>query len=198
MLVSALIMRRVLSCFLTLIFLLATSAAQNETPQQNATPQSVKLKGLKETVTITRDERGIPYIDAKNDEDLYFAQGYATAADRLWEMDLFRRTARGELAEILGAGPNNVVLDQDKLHRTYGFGQEAEAEAARASPKALVGLEAYARGVNAYAAALDPKSLPPEFQLLQYSFRPWTVADSFLIAKIFFEALSDTWRLDIM
>ena len=192
MLVSALIMRLVFICFLTLIFLLAPSAAQNESPQ------SVQIKGLKQRVTITRDERGIPYIDAKNDEDLYFAQGYATAADRLWEMDLFRRTARGELAEILGAGPNNVVLEQDKLHRTYGFAQEAEAEVAQASPKSLAIVEAYARGVNAYAASLDAKSLPPEFQILQYSFRPWTPADSFIIAKIFFEALSDTWRLDVM
>jgi len=113
-------MRRVFTCFLTLIFLLAPAAAQTESPQ------SVSIKGLKDRVTITRDERGIPYIDAKNDEDLYFAQGYATAADRLWEMDLFRRTARGELAEILGAGPNNVVLEQDKLHRTYGFAQEVD------------------------------------------------------------------------
>src|SRR5690242_20061472 len=194
MLVSALIMRRVLSCFLTLIFLLATSAAQNETPQQNATPQSLKIKGLKERVTITRDERGIPYIDAKNDDDLYFAQGYATAADRLWEMDLFRRNARGELAEILGNG----ALEQDKLHRTYGFAQEAEAEVAQASPKSLAIFEAYARGVNAYAASLDPKSMPPEFQILQYSFRPWTPADSLIIIKIFAESLSTTWRLDLM
>src|SRR5437763_2215434 len=111
MVVSALIMRPVLICFLTIVFFLAPSAAQNESPQ------SLQIKGLKERVTITRDERGIPYIDAKNDEDLYFAQGYATAADRLWQMDLFRRTARGELAEILGPGPNNIALDQDKLHR---------------------------------------------------------------------------------
>jgi penicillin amidase len=185
-------MRPVLTCFLTLIFFLAPSAAQNESPQ------SIQIKGLKERVTITRDERGIPYIDAKNDEDLYFAQGYATAADRLWQMDLFRRTARGELAEILGAGPNNVVLEQDKLHRTYGFAQAAEAEVAQASPKSRAIVEAYARGVNAYAASLDPKSLPPDFQILQYNFRPWTPADSFIIAKIFFEALSDTWRLDVM
>jgi penicillin amidase len=185
-------MRRVLIFLLTLTFFLAPSAAQNESPP------SVQIKGLKERVSITRDERGIPYIDAKNDEDLYFAQGYATAADRLWQMDLFRRTARGELAEVLGAGPNNVALDQDKLHRTYGFAQAAEAEVAQTSPKSLAVLEAYARGVNAYAASLDPKSLPPEFQILQYSFRPWTPADSFLIAKIFFEALSDTWRLDLM
>lgn len=185
-------MRRLLIFLLVFTFLLAPSIAHNQSPP------SVKIKGLKEPATITRDERGIPYIDAKNDEDLYFAQGYATAADRLWQMDLFRRTARGELAEVLGAGPNNVALDQDKLHRTYGFAQAAEAEVAQASPKSLAVLEAYARGVNAYASSLDAKSLPPEFQILQYSFRPWTPADSFIIAKIFFEALSDTWRLDVM
>ena len=113
-------------------------------------------------------------------------------------MDLFRRTARGELAEVLGAGPNNIAVDQDKLHRTYGFAQAAEAELANASQRSRTMLEAYARGVNAYASSLDPKSMPPEFQILQYSFRPWTPADSLVVVKIFFEALSDTWRLDIM
>ncbi|HEY0728509.1 MAG TPA: penicillin acylase family protein [Pyrinomonadaceae bacterium] len=185
-------MRRQLIFLLVFVFLLPPAIAQNQSRP------AVQVKGLKERVTITRDERGIPYVEAKSDEDLYFAQGYATAADRLWQMDLFRRTARGELAEVLGAGPNNVALDQDKLHRTYGFAQAAEAEVAQASPKSLAIIEAYARGVNAYASSLDPKSLPPEFQLLQYSFRPWTPADSFIIAKIFFEALSDTWRLDVM
>ncbi|HEX5885507.1 MAG TPA: penicillin acylase family protein, partial [Pyrinomonadaceae bacterium] len=74
----------------------------------------------------------------------------------------------------------------------------AEAELANASPRARAVLEAYARGVNAYAASLDPKSMPPEFQILSYGFRPWTPADSFVVVKIFFEALSDTWRLDVM
>ncbi|HYK20355.1 MAG TPA: penicillin acylase family protein, partial [Pyrinomonadaceae bacterium] len=166
--------------------------------QTTAQQQAIQMKGIKGRVTIRRDERGIPYIEAQNDEDLYFGQGYATAADRLWQLDLFRRTARGELAEVLGAGPNNFVLEQDKLHRTYGFAQAAEAEAANASPRARALLEAYARGVNAYAASLDAKSMPPEFQILQYSFRPWTPADSFVVIKIFFEALSDTWRLDLM
>jgi penicillin amidase len=113
-------------------------------------------------------------------------------------MDLFRRTVRGELAEVLTAGPGNFALDQDKLHRTYGFTQAVEAELAAASPRTRTVLEAYARGVNAYAASLDPKSMPPEFQILQYSFRPWTPTDSLAVIKIFCEALSDTWRLDIM
>jgi penicillin G amidase len=161
-------------------------------------PETTQLKGIKDTVTIRRDERGIPYIEAKNDEDLYFGQGYATAADRLWQMDLFRRTARGELAEVLGPGPGNIALDQDKLHRTYGFTQAVDAEYANASPRWRAVLEAYARGVNAYASSLDPKSRPPEFQVLNYDFRPWTPQDSLVVIKLFYEALSDSWRLDLM
>src|SRR5215216_3766504 len=187
-------MRRVAALLLLLVCFVSYPNSGNTAPQQHA----IQIQGIKDRVTIHRDERGIPYIEAQNDEDLYFGQGYATAADRLWQMDLFRRTARGELAEVLGAGPNNVALDQDKLHRTYGFSQAAEAELANASPRARAALEAYARGVNAYAASLDPKATPPEFQILQYSFRPWTPADSLVVVKIFFEALSDTWRLDLM
>ena len=187
-------MRRLAILLLGLLCFVTPHNSAQTAPQQNA----VQIKDIKDRITIRRDERGIPYVEAQNDEDLYFGQGYATAADRLWQMDLFRRTARGELAEVLGAGPNNIALDQDKLHRTYGFAQAAEAELAKASPRSRTMLEAYARGVNAFAASLDPKSMPPEFQLLQYSFRPWTAADSLVLLKIFFEALSDTWRLDIM
>jgi penicillin amidase len=187
-------MRRLAVLFPALLCLVIPLNSSQTAPQQTA----VQIKGIKDRITIRRDERGIPYVEAQNDEDLYFGQGYAAAQDRLWQMDLFRRTARGELAEILGAGPNNVVIDQDKLHRTYGFAQTAEAELANASPQTRATLEAYARGVNAYASSLDPKSMPPEFQILQYSFRPWTPADSLVVVKIFAEALSDTWRLDIM
>ena len=88
-------MQRVAVLFLALVCL-SGSIAQG---QQNA----VQIKGIKDKITIYRDERGIPYIEAKNDEDLYFAQGYVTAGDRLWQMDLMRRTERGELAEILGS-----------------------------------------------------------------------------------------------
>ncbi len=165
---------------------------------QDTSPQSIRLKGLKGRVVVRRDERGIPYIEATNDEDLYFGQGYATATDRLWQMDLFRRSARGELAEILTAGPNNSALEQDKQHRILGFAQVAEAEAAQCSPKSKALLEAYAAGVNAYIDSLTPKSLPPEFQILQYTPRHWTTADSLIIVKIFYESLSNTWRLDLM
>src|SRR5688572_13785095 len=122
----------------------------SQTATQHAQSQSLQLKGIKDKITIRRDDRGIPYIEAQNDEDLYFGQGYAQAADRLSQMDFFRRTARGELAEIVGT----LAVDQDKLHRTYGVSQAAEAEYASASPRSRALLEAYARGVNAYASSL--------------------------------------------
>ncbi|MBA3515962.1 MAG: penicillin acylase family protein [Pyrinomonadaceae bacterium] len=167
-----------------------TSAQQTGAAQS----QSVQVQGLRERVLVRRDERGIPYISAIHIEDLYFAQGYATAADRLWQMDLLRRTARGELAEILG----NNALEEDKRHRTFGFAQTADAELAQATPAARAVLEAYTRGVNTYIAGLDAKDLPPEFQILQYKPRPWTAADSLVVVKLFFESLSSTWRLDVM
>ncbi|MEP6819379.1 MAG: penicillin acylase family protein [bacterium] len=167
--------------------------AEQETADQ-ANTKTLALAGLHDRVTVRRDERGIPYIEAKNDEDLYFAQGYVTASDRLWQMDLLRRSERGELAEVLGSG----ALEQDKQHRTLGFTPEVEAELARATPATRTVLEAYAGGVNAYIASLDAKSLPPEFLILQYKPRPWTTADSLLVGKLFAEALSTTWRLDIM
>ncbi|MFN2516279.1 MAG: penicillin acylase family protein [Pyrinomonadaceae bacterium] len=187
----------IFTCFL---FLLQPSLRTSAEPKtgETANSRTVEITGLRDRVTIRRDERGIPYIQAKNDEDLYFAQGYVTANDRLWQMDLIRRNERGELAEVLGAGPNNSALEQDKQHRTLGFAQVVEAEFAQAPAQTRAILEAYARGVNAYMASLDAKTLPPEFQILQYKPRPWIPADSLLVVKLFSEALSSTWRLDVM
>ena len=172
-------------------------AAQQKTAEQTNS-LTLSIPGLHDRVIVRRDERGIPYIEAMNDDDLYFAQGYVTASDRLWQMDLLRRTERGELAEVMGSGPNNFVVDQDKQHRILGLAQEVDAEIAKAAPQTRNLLEVYARGVNAYIASLDARTLPPEFQILQYKPKPWTPADSLLVGKLFAEALSNTWRLDIM
>jgi penicillin amidase len=194
--------RKTATVLIVLALLFVSPQRSSVFAQQNTLDQATKkvltLAGLRDRVTVRRDERGIPYIEAKNDDDLYFAQGYVTASDRLWQMDLMRRTERGELAEVLTAGPNNVALDQDKQHRTLGLAQVVDAEFKQSPPWARALLEAYARGVNAYIASLDAKSLPPEFQILQYKPKPWTPGDSLLIGKLFAEGLSNTWRLDIM
>jgi len=79
----------------------SVSAAQTNLDQPGT--KTLTMAGLRDRVTVRRDERGIPYIEAKNEEDLYFAQGYVTAGDRLFQMDLVRRTERGELSEVLGS-----------------------------------------------------------------------------------------------
>ncbi len=188
--------RTIFCCLLLSLAAFATFALSETSAAAQTAP--TLIPGLIDQVIIRRDERGIPYIQAKNDHDLYLAQGFVTASDRLWQMDLLRRNERGELAEILSAGPNNGVLDQDKQHRTLGFTQVAEAEFAQASAQSRALLQAYADGVNAYIATLDARTLPPEFQILQYKPSPWTPVDSLLVIKVFAEALSSSWRLDVM
>lgn len=178
--------------YLVLILILTSACwAQTIAPQAEKT---LSVSGLKETVTVRRDGRGIPYIEAKSEADLSFAQGYVTASDRLWQMDLYRRVARGETAEIFG----RAVLEEDKRWRKFGFAAIAEETLKNTTPENRAALENYARGVNAYIATLEAKTLPIEFQILQYRPREWTPADSLVVSKIFDDALSNTWRLDLM
>jgi len=164
-------------------FCLAQTAAKN-----------LSVAGLKENVTVRRDARSIPYIEAKNDADLYFAQGYVTASDRLWQMDLLRRVARGELAELFG----KRVLEEDKRWRRYGFSKIAEESMATLNPQLKKALEDYTRGVNAFIATLDKDSLPAEFKILQYQPTPWKPTDTICIGKILAEGLSSTFRQDLI
>ncbi|MDQ3373150.1 MAG: penicillin acylase family protein [Acidobacteriota bacterium] len=156
--------------------------------------KTLSIAGLKEDVIIRRDERGIPHIEAKNEADLYFAQGYAIAQDRLWQMDLYRRVAGGETAEIFGA----TTLEEDKRWRKFGFAKIVTDTLPIMAPEVRAALENYARGVNAHIATLDEKTLPVEFQILQYRPREWRAADSILIGKILTDALSSTWRQDLV
>ena len=156
--------------------------------------QTVSVAGISSEVTVRRDSRSIPYIDAKSDADLYFVQGYVTASDRLWQMDLMRRLARGETAEIFG----KTTLEEDKRWRRFGFAKIAEESLGYLDPELRAAVDAYAKGVNAYIATLDDKTLPVEFRILQYRPREWTASDSVIIGKILADALSSTWRNDLL
>lgn len=156
--------------------------------------ETLRLTGLKGKVTVYRDQRSIPYIQAENDEDLYLAQGFVTASDRLWQMDLLRRVARGETAEIFGP----AALEEDKRWRRFGFAGIAEKSLAGLSPEVRIALQQYSNGVNAFIAGLDEKNLPAEFKILQYKPRAWTPADTVVIGKILADALSTTWRGDLI
>ncbi|HXY51856.1 MAG TPA: penicillin acylase family protein [Terriglobales bacterium] len=134
------------------------------------------VHGLTGPVRVIRDGHGVPSIEAHTLEDLFFAQGYVTAQDRLWQMDLMRRYAGGDMAELLGP----ALLTHDREQRILGLRDTARRAVVSASPRDRSHFEAYARGVNAFREShLD--RLPIEFRILRYQPSPWQVEDSILL-----------------
>ena len=138
---------------------------------------AIQVAGLSAPVEVLRDARGVPHLRASSFQDLFFAQGYVTAQDRLWQMDLSRRLAEGELSEVFG----ERTLRLDLENRTLGFRQVSERALAELSPEARAPLTAYANGVNAFIATHNHR-LPLEFHLLDYQPRPWSEIDSLAVA----------------
>ena len=138
----------------------------------------VRLEGLSAAVKVTRDSHGVPAIEAETLEDLFFAQGYVTAQDRLWQMDVMRRFGAGELSEILGAD----TLKIDREQRFLGLRAAARKSLLMASPRDRSYFAAYARGVNAFIEA-HSRSLPIEFRILRYRPKPWQAEDCIIIAN---------------
>jgi penicillin G amidase len=147
--------------------------ARSALPQVEGT---AVLPGLSSKVTVIRDERGAPTIQASTLEDLFFAQGYVTAQERLWQMDILRRAAAGELSEIIGK--DTVKLDREQ--RILGLRVAAEASVKLIPAADRPYFDAYASGVNAFIESHRDR-LPIEFRILKYQPRPWTVTDSLLI-----------------
>ena len=145
----------------------------------------VPVAGISAPVSVNRDGHGVPTIEAATLDDLFFAQGYITAQDRLFQMDLLRRAAAGELSEIVG----DIALKHDRQQRILGIRATAEKGLPAATPEDREQFAAYARGVNAYIRTHRDR-LPLEFRALGYSPRPWTEKDSLMIAYQMVQTLS--------
>jgi penicillin G amidase len=130
------------------------------------------LPGLHEPVEVLRDRWGVAHIYAANQDDLFFAQGVVAAQDRLFQMDWWRRTARGELAEVLGSS----AVDGDRFARLMRYRGDLDAEWASYGPDARAIAVAFTRGINAYLEHLGDR-LPIEFQRLGYRPQPWQPED---------------------
>lgn len=142
--------------------------------------------------SIARDERGIPTIQAASIEDALFLQGYATAQDRMFQMDSIRRKAAGELSEVVGAGA--MELDADSRRLRMRRIAEMHARSMPAGDRQL--LAAYARGVNHFLRTHRGKAAM-EFGLLGYDPKPWTVTDSVLAGLEMYRSLTTTWKHDL-
>lgn len=138
-----------------------------------------RIDGLLAPVEVVEDSDGIPHIFAENDHDAVFMIGYLHARDRLFQMDFFRRTFSGTLAELLG----QAALPSDIQLRTLGLRRAAEESLPTYSPLLRSLYESYAAGVNAWVSA-PGHALPPEYAALELtSIRPWTPLDTVTVAK---------------
>ncbi|OLE75676.1 MAG: hypothetical protein AUG02_06900 [Chloroflexi bacterium 13_1_20CM_2_70_9] len=138
-----------------------------------------RLLGLEQRAEIVRDSYGVPHVYAQNAHDLFYLQGYVTAQDRLFQMDLYRRAGAGRLAEVLGDGG----LDADRSMRTLGFARVAAAEVRLLRDETREALQAYADGVNKFLEQ-HGDALPLEFVLLGYRPERWSPTDTILIGKL--------------
>jgi penicillin G amidase len=173
--------RRLLWLLLGVVLVVAGAIAYAYYVGHSALPQldgRLPVSGLTSMVTVTRDGHGVPTIEAAGLEDLFFAQGYVTAQDRLWQMDVMRRFGGGELSEILGED----LLKVDREQKVLGLRAAATKALQTASRRDRSFFEAYARGVNAYISS-RVHNLPIEFRILGYAPTQWKPEDSLVIAN---------------
>ena len=169
---------------------LGTYAVRRAFPQVSG---ALTVPGLGGPVEVIRDRWGIPHVYARSDRDVYFAQGFVHAQDRLWQMELNRRTASGRLSEISG----EATLGTDRFLRTIGLRRVAEAHLVGLNPRTRTALEAYAAGVSAFIASARGR-LPIEFAILRFTPEPWTPADTLAYGKLMAWVLGGDWRAELL
>lgn len=147
----------------------------------SGTDEEIKLEGTKAPVTVVYDDMAVPHVFAQNDYDVYFAQGYVTARDRLWQMEFQTHAASGRLAEVVG----ERALPLDRFNREIGmvYGAEQALKAMMSNPVSKQIVEAYTAGVNAWISTLKPADYPIEYKLLGYSPEPWSTLKCALLLK---------------
>ena len=154
---------------------------RNAEPVGSREDEEVAVPGLQNPVKVTYDQFLVPHIFAQNDHDLYYTQGYITAANRLWQMELQTHFAGGRVSEIVGA----IAIDVDRTSRRKGmvFAAERAIEEMLNNPKMKVVVEAYAEGINQYISELSYEDYPIEYKLLDYAPEEWTPLKSGLLLK---------------
>lgn len=168
---------KIVTSLITLLALLPTLvyAQDHSTAAQTKADQTWPLSGLQSPAQILVDQWGVPHIYAKNEADLFFAQGFNVARDRLFQIDLWRRRGLGQLAEVFGP----AYLEQDKAARAFLYRGDMKQEWASYGNQAHALSQSFVAGINAYIDYLgqNPAALPPEFKRMQYQPARWQVED---------------------
>ncbi len=167
-----------------------TSKDRKRLPRVDGT---LPVEGLNLPVEIIRDRWGIPHIYANSLDDLCFAQGFVHAQDRLFQMELNRRTAQGTLSELFG----EAALDTDRTTRTFGFNRLGRVDWENMKGELRDRLLAYTSGVNAFLEQRRGK-LPFEFKMLSHRPGPWTPEDSLAFSRVMIWQLSHAWQGELI
>lgn len=155
-------------------------------------PYTETSAGVKDTTRVYRNAFGIPHIVAKSEDDLFFAQGFAHAQDRLWQMDLWRRAGRGTLAEVLG----HDLVDVDLYMRAVDIRAIAAKQLSTLNASSKRILNAYAAGVNTFIES-SKHNLQFEFDALEYTPNAWTAEDCLIVGRVFAFELSTSFVSDL-
>ncbi len=156
---------------------------------QSGADQALALPGLGEAVDVLLDDMMVPHLFADRMEDAVRVQGYLTARDRLWQMDMSSRKTAGRLAEVLGT-PQMVELDRMTRRQGYAWAAARDLVSWESNPEVKAMLDAYTEGVNAYVRTLTPANYPLEYKILGFAPEPWTNLKSALIAQGMAEVLA--------
>lgn len=168
----------------------AVTTLRKSLPQTRGT---LSLNILQQPVEILRDRWGVPHIYAQNAHDLFAAQGFVHAQDRLWQMESQRRLGFGRLSELVG----KRAIDTDRYMRILGLGRAAQHDVEHLSPEAHTAIDAYVKGINAFVN-LHRNKLPPEFMLLRHTPEPWQIVDVLVWGKVMALSLSGNWTQEIL
>lgn len=153
---------------------------------------TLQLAGLEQPVDVARDEFGVPHIRAANEHDLFFALGLVHAQDRLWQMDLIRRSGEGRLSELFG----HATLPFDRMFRIVGIRRISEAIEKSLPQSTLERLQWYADGVNA-VITMQKGAYPLEFDLLGYQPELWTPLHTIIVGRMMAWELNISWWSDL-
>ncbi|PID57452.1 MAG: penicillin amidase [Ignavibacteriae bacterium] len=175
---------------ITVVLILGSYYMLNDVlPEYSGT---IEVKNIKNNIKIYRDKNAVPFIEAANEMDAYFALGYLHAQERLFQMDLTRRAGEGKLSEIFG----NKTLFFDKMFKTFGLRKLVNQNYKKYDDTTKKMLKAYANGVNEFIENNEDK-FTIEFDILNYNPAKWEPQHSLLIGKLMAWELNVSWWSDI-
>lgn len=164
-----------------------------------ARQKKLRVPGLHAGVGIGFEERMVPHIQANDDHDLYFTQGYLHACFRLWQMDMQTRAAAGRISEV--AGKNALQFDRGQRRKGMVYAAERSLRAMEREPRTRDMLQAYTEGVNTYISSLNYRDYPLEYKLMGFRPEPWSKLKSALLLKYMADDLtgqSDDFAMSLL